>query len=96
MADKFTLEVINCGDGLRPSSNKEKKHSFLNKFHTRKKQKNKKQKRKCQEKGKQKLSLNASGIGTIFHIIVLFYFKFILVYLLWVSVSTFSGNSSGF
>lgn len=36
MADKFTLEVINCGDGLRPSSNKEKKHSFLNKFHTKK------------------------------------------------------------
>lgn len=28
MADKFTLEVINCGDGLRPSSNKEKNILF--------------------------------------------------------------------
>lgn len=44
MADKFTLEVIDCGDGLRPSSNKEKKNIvFLNKFHTRKKKTNKKE-----------------------------------------------------
>lgn len=51
MADKFKLEVIDCGDGLRPSCNKEKKHIvFLNKFHTRKKTNKKENIRKRESK----------------------------------------------